>query len=987
MIKFHLLFWAGLLGSFGISQADEPEARMPKKHFALFEAYCLGCHDTETQKGGLDLETLSFQITSIDQADLWQNVLNAMNSGEMPPKNKRQPKNAEKADFLDDLAQTMVLARKKLSDSGGKITMRRLNRREYHNTIEALTGVNLNVETLPSDEGSGTFDTVGASQYISSDQFEQYLELGRRAIDDAFQRQATQKQPSRVFHVEPENTVNVKNLEIITRLEDTYKEKWLPWKEGVDKAAEAPENQGIVAALRKQHPDYDSDPVLKYKKAGLLKGAPDPRDYGGSDPINAVAALYSPYRRYHSYMKHYAELPHNDRGAYLQLSRGIQRFDVHPDPKDVPSGTYKLRIRVGAVKGSDPSRHFIEIGHPQKLNGTSPGFTKLLSTQPISGTIENPEIIEVNVEFGERTPRAVGIQERQPKSAKLVRKDFDRHKQKNGYGTPPAVWIDWIELEGPIREKQAPELTIARVEPEKTINPANEEFIKQVEERQERFKQWKKGVDEAAKSPENQAIIAEIRKTDRLIDHPNRFYGYAEHFKGAPDPSEFGFLDSKKAAASDPSRSRSLALHKHYASLPHRDTGTYLKLTHGTGRVIVPRKKKELQPGNYVVRVRVGAVKGTPASRRFIEVGHPQRDIDSRNWGLKGRPIGVRQVTGTIEAPQIIEFPIELSSGMPQEFAVQEKQPNTGNLKVLWDDHNKLVKENGYGHPPAIWIDWVELEGPLNPKQQKTWKQRRQVEVMANAKVKRKYENYFKAGYDAARAFQKDGIPRPEVGVKDEHEAKFRIRRYEMEAPSQLRYLNDPLTKNGSLLGVHDRNGNLNSQEIIELKPDLPAGSKKADSLPAGKYRIRFRIGSIEGTSPDRHFAVLGSVESSALGQGDEFSLLETFQVPGTTDAPVVFQATVELTLNGPRKFSLREKSNLRADAVRSKREIYKDGMAPPPALWVDWVEWEGPLAEQDQNAGLVSILTRHLNGSEESEEKRAREMFKQFCCRSLSSG
>ena len=32
----------------------------------------------------------------------------------------------------------MVLARRKLSDSGGKITMRKLNRREYHNTIECL---------------------------------------------------------------------------------------------------------------------------------------------------------------------------------------------------------------------------------------------------------------------------------------------------------------------------------------------------------------------------------------------------------------------------------------------------------------------------------------------------------------------------------------------------------------------------------------------------------------------------------------------------------------------------------------------------------------------------------------------------------------------------------------------------------------------------------------------------------------------------------
>ncbi|MDG1897023.1 MAG: DUF1587 domain-containing protein, partial [Fuerstiella sp.] len=295
--------------------AAPPEARLPEEHRAFLKTHCFDCHNSETQEGKVDLEKLPFRITTLEKAELWQKVLNALNAGEMPPEDSEQPGNAEKADFLDDLARTMVTARQALSDSGGKITMRRLNRREYRNTIEQLTGVKVDVGSLPTDGGSGTFDTVGASQFISSDQFEQYLKLGRQAIDEAFERQATQKQPSRVFRVEPENTVNVKNLEIIKRLEDTYKEKWLPWKKGVDKAAEAAENQEIVAALRNKHPDYDSNPTLKYQKADLLKGAPDPRDYGGSDPINAVAALYSPYRRYHSYMKHYAELPHNDRGA------------------------------------------------------------------------------------------------------------------------------------------------------------------------------------------------------------------------------------------------------------------------------------------------------------------------------------------------------------------------------------------------------------------------------------------------------------------------------------------------------------------------------------------------------------------------------------------------------------------------------------------------------------------------------------------------
>ena len=59
----------------------------------------------------------------------------------MPPEDSESTRrDLEKADFLDELAQTMVSARRSLADSGGRITMRRLNRREYQNTIEQLLG-------------------------------------------------------------------------------------------------------------------------------------------------------------------------------------------------------------------------------------------------------------------------------------------------------------------------------------------------------------------------------------------------------------------------------------------------------------------------------------------------------------------------------------------------------------------------------------------------------------------------------------------------------------------------------------------------------------------------------------------------------------------------------------------------------------------------------------------------------------------------------
>ena len=470
------LILAALVLAGATSQATDLDVSLPAKHFALLESYCLDCHDGETQKGKVNLEALPFKVSTIEQAELWQKVLNAMNACEMPPENKRQLKNAEKADFLDDLAQTMVLARKKLSDSGGRITMRRLNRREYRNTIEHLTGVKLDVSSLPSDGGAGTFDTVGASQFISSDQFEQYLKLGRTAIDEVFEHRKNLSNPPFVFRVEPENIVNVQSAKAMKQMEETYK-RYLGWKAGVDKAALAPENREVLAEIRKKFKVTDlTDNVRLYQNANLLKGVPDHKKFGFKDANDASFSYQGGYGRKYAYLKHYAELPFSDRGTYLKLGWGIQRIDVTPPKDKLAPGTYKLRIRVGAGKGSDPNRHFIQIGHPQRLNGLMAGFAgKPISGHQITGTTEDPEIIETTVEIGANTPREFGIQERQPEDRNLHRKEFFRIKKENGYGYPPAIWIDRIELEGPL-PKAGTKSALARTLADHLTDPEESEL-------------------------------------------------------------------------------------------------------------------------------------------------------------------------------------------------------------------------------------------------------------------------------------------------------------------------------------------------------------------------------------------------------------------------------------------------------------------------------------------------------------------------------
>ena len=107
---------------------------------------------------------------------------------------------------------------------------------------------------------------------------------------------------------------------------------------------------------------------------------------------------------------------------------------------------------------------------------------------------------------------------------------WDEHntlKAENGYGHPPAIWIDWVEIEGPLPEGEVVKSKTYRVEPEKTINPENEKEIAQIEDAYKRFTQWQVGVDKAAVTSKNKAKISELSKNEPAITHPIHFYRYA----------------------------------------------------------------------------------------------------------------------------------------------------------------------------------------------------------------------------------------------------------------------------------------------------------------------------------------------------------------------------------------------------------------------------------------------------------------------------
>ncbi|MBA4189274.1 MAG: hypothetical protein C0467_14855 [Planctomycetaceae bacterium] len=425
-----------------VAAENDTHAVVPERQRAFLQAHCQKCHDAKVQKGKFRVDDLPFAIANIETAERWQKVLNALNAGEMPPEDQKQPPCADKANFLDDLANVMVTARKSLGDQKGVVTMRRLNRREYRNTLRELLGVEINVSELPGDSGNGGFDTVGSNLFMSSNQFEQYLALGREALDEAFEKQtAAGVQKKLRFEVED-------SLAPITKFVNTEKDahdRGKKWVDAVMAAAAKPENKAVVAEIRKTAKD---DAIFRRSWAKIA-GAPSPESFGfdtgenNADKANRAANMGG----IHSYYQYYLKLPALDQGAYLTLAQQdrVNSWLNLQVPFDWPVGNYTVRYRAAAVEGSDPQRRFMEFG-------INPRHGQVHATHEITGTMAAPQIIEIpwtlTRKHSDRSDRTLFIREKGTNDhIEQVRRKFAEGVKQNGVGPTVALWVDWFEIE------------------------------------------------------------------------------------------------------------------------------------------------------------------------------------------------------------------------------------------------------------------------------------------------------------------------------------------------------------------------------------------------------------------------------------------------------------------------------------------------------------------------------------------------------------
>ena len=147
---------------------------------------CAACHNPNSPKNRVNF----LKATTVEDIEsnrgLWRNVAAQLRNRTMPPVETKltEEERLRVAGWIDNRLRQTACA---VGDFAGAVALRRLNRREYHNTIRDLLGVDFNVSELFPNDGTGGagFDTNGETLFVPPLMMERYLEAAQQILDRA----------------------------------------------------------------------------------------------------------------------------------------------------------------------------------------------------------------------------------------------------------------------------------------------------------------------------------------------------------------------------------------------------------------------------------------------------------------------------------------------------------------------------------------------------------------------------------------------------------------------------------------------------------------------------------------------------------------------------------------------------------------------------------------------------------------------------------
>ncbi len=156
----------------------------------FLKTYCVECHGESKQKGDRRLDQVTAAVNNEDQLIELRDIIDQLVLGEMPPKKAKQPPIELRQRIIEQLTKSVEAAKSAKSSTDSQTVLRRLNRREYLNTIRDLFGIDMSMfdptTKFPRDQTLEHLDNVGDTLVTSSFLLKQYLEAADAVIEKVF---------------------------------------------------------------------------------------------------------------------------------------------------------------------------------------------------------------------------------------------------------------------------------------------------------------------------------------------------------------------------------------------------------------------------------------------------------------------------------------------------------------------------------------------------------------------------------------------------------------------------------------------------------------------------------------------------------------------------------------------------------------------------------------------------------------------------------
>jgi len=148
---------------------------------AVFDQYCVVCHNQKLKTAGLLLDKLD-PGNPAPQAQTWEKVIVKLRAGSMPPPGMPRPDRSTYRAVASTIEDEIDRAWEAHPNPGRIGAVQRLNRSEYNNAIRDLFSLDLDVKSqLPGDEtADGSFDDFADSLSISTAHLERYMSVARQ---------------------------------------------------------------------------------------------------------------------------------------------------------------------------------------------------------------------------------------------------------------------------------------------------------------------------------------------------------------------------------------------------------------------------------------------------------------------------------------------------------------------------------------------------------------------------------------------------------------------------------------------------------------------------------------------------------------------------------------------------------------------------------------------------------------------------------------